>query len=105
MIQNLTKLEYLQLFKQGNTLHAMTDVSINGLEFVLFQKDSARKTSIVQVGSTSLKNAQVRWHTSELELLEIQYCLKKYTSTPHIQTVQLRYSPNAVASKTSSSRT
>ena len=62
VIQNLTKLEYLQPFKLGNTLHAMTDASISSLGFVLFQKDSAGKTSIVHVGSTSLKNAQVRWH-------------------------------------------
>ena len=77
MIQNLTKLKYLQPYKQGNTLHAMTDASINGLGFFLFQKDSDGKTSIIQVGSTCLKNAQVRWHPSELELLAIQYCLKK----------------------------
>ena len=55
----------------------MTDASINGLRFVLFQKDSKGKTSLVQVGSTCLKNAQVRWHLSELELLAVQYCLKK----------------------------
>ena len=36
VVQNLTKLEYLQPFKQGNTLHAMTDASLNGLGFVLF---------------------------------------------------------------------
>ena len=77
VLQNLTKLEYLQPFKKGNTLHAMTDASLNGLGFVLFQKDSAGKCSIVQVGSTCLKNAQAKWHPSELELLAIQYCLKK----------------------------
>jgi len=66
VIQNLTKLKYLQPYKQGNTLHAMTDASINGLGFVLFQKDSDGKTSIIQVGSTCLKNAQVRWHPSKL---------------------------------------
>ena len=38
VIQNLTKLEYLQPFKQENTLHAITDASINGLGFILFQK-------------------------------------------------------------------
>ena len=59
LIQNLTKLEYIQLFKQGNTLHAIKDVSINGLGFILFQKDNEGKTSLVQVGSTCLKNAQV----------------------------------------------
>merc|ERR1712240_941503 len=77
IIENLTKLEYLQPYKQGNTLHAMTNASINGLGFVLFQKDSKGKVSIIQVGSTYLKNAQVRWHPSELELLAIQYCLIK----------------------------
>ena len=77
VIQNLTKLKYLQPYKQGNTLHAMTDASINGLGFVLFQKDREGKTSIIQVGSTCLKNAQVSWHPSELELLAIQYFLKK----------------------------
>lgn len=77
MVQYLTKLDYLQPFKQGNTLHTMTDASINGLGFIQFQKDSAGKASIVQVGSTALKNVQVRWHPSQLELLAIQYCLKK----------------------------
>ena len=55
----------------------MTDASINGLGFILFQKDEDGKASIIQVGSTCLKNAQIRWHPSELELLAIQYCLKK----------------------------
>ena len=77
VIQNLTKLEHLQPYKQGNTLHTMTDASINGLGFILFQKDEDGKASIIQVGSTCLKNAQIRWHPSELELLAIQYCLKK----------------------------
>ena len=57
VVQNLTKLEYLQPFKQVNTLHPMTDASINGLGFILFQKDSKGKASIIQVGSTCLKNA------------------------------------------------
>lgn len=73
VIQNLTKLEHLHPFKQGNSLHAMTYASIN----ILFQKDSEGKTSLVQVGSTCLKNTQVRWNPTELELLAIQYCLKK----------------------------
>ena len=55
----------------------MMDASINGLGFILFQKNSEGKTSIVQVESTYLKNAQVRWHPAELELLAVQYCLKK----------------------------
>merc|ERR1712240_970431 len=77
IIENLTKLEHLQPYKQGNTLHAMTDASVSGLGFILFQKDEDGKASIIQVGSTCLKNAQIRWHPSELELLAIQYCLKK----------------------------
>ena len=47
VIQNLTKLEYLQPFKQGSMLHALTNASLNRLRFVLFQKDSAGKTSII----------------------------------------------------------
>ena len=54
VIKNLTKLEHLHPFQQGNSLHAMTDASINGLGFILFQKNSEGKTSIVQVGSTCL---------------------------------------------------
>ena len=77
VVQNLTKLKYLQPLKQVNTLHAMTDASINSLGFILFQKDSEGKASIIQVRSTCLKNAQVRWNPSELELLAIEYCLKK----------------------------
>merc|ERR1712240_300379 len=77
IIENLTKLEHLQPYKQGNTLHTMTDASINGLRFILFQKEEGGKASIIQVGYTCLKNAQIRWHPSELELLAIQYCLKK----------------------------
>ena len=77
VVQNLTKLENLQPFKQGNTLQVMTDASINGLGFILFQKDSKGKASIIQVGFTCLKNARVRWHPSQLELSAIQYCLKK----------------------------
>ena len=47
VVQNLTKLEYLQPLKQVNTLHAMTDASINSLGFILFQKDSKGKASII----------------------------------------------------------
>merc|ERR1711873_393674 len=77
VIKNLTTLEHLHPYKQGNSLHAMTDASLNGLGFILFQKDEAGKKSIIQVGSPCLKNAQVRWHPAELELLAVQYCLKK----------------------------
>ena len=63
----------------------MTDASINGLGFILFQKDEDGKASIIQVGSTCLKNAQVRWHPAELELLAVQYCLKNAIFTLHTQ--------------------
>ena len=77
VIQNLTKCGFLHPYNKGNTLHAMTDASLNGLGFILYQKDSTGHCSIVQVGSTCCKNAQARWHPAELELLAIQYCRKK----------------------------
>ena len=55
----------------------MTDMSLNGLGFILYQKDPKGHCSIIQVGLTCLKNTQARWHPAELELLAIQYCLKK----------------------------
>ena len=36
VIQNLTKLQHLHPLQQGNSLHAMTDASINGLGFIFF---------------------------------------------------------------------
>ena len=63
--------------------NAMTDTSLSGLGFILYQKDAKGHCSIVQVGSTFLKNAQARWHPAEIELLAIQYCLKNVTSTLH----------------------
>ena len=77
VIQNLSKLEYLHPYQKGNKLLTMTDISLNSLGFILYQKDPEGHCSIIQVGSTCLKNAQARWHPAELELLAIQYCLKK----------------------------
>ena len=48
-----------------------------GLGFVLFQKDSNGRSSILQAGSTSLKHAQVRWAIPELELLACKFMLNK----------------------------
>ena len=56
VIQNLSKLEFLHLYQKGNKLYAMTDASLSGLGFILYQKDSTGHCSIVQVGSTCLKN-------------------------------------------------
>ena len=55
----------------------MTNASLNGLGFILYQKDPKGHCSIIQVGSICLKITQARWHAAELELLKIQYCLKK----------------------------
>ena len=48
-----------------------------GLGFILFQKDSKGRLSILQAGSTSLKHAQVRWAIPELELLACKFMLNK----------------------------
>merc|ERR1712089_88659 len=77
VIQNLSKLEFLHPYQKGNKLYAMTDASLNCLGFILYQKDPKGHCSIIQVGSTCLKNVQASWHLAELELLAIQYCLKK----------------------------
>ena len=52
VIQNLSKLEYLRPYQKGNKLLAMTDASLNGLGFILYQKDPEGHCSIIQVGST-----------------------------------------------------
>ena len=52
VIENLSKPEFLHPYQQGNRLYAMTDASLVGLGFILYQKDSARHCSIIQVGST-----------------------------------------------------
>ena len=77
VISNLSKLEHLVQYKKGNKMVAMTDASMAGLGFILFQKDSAGQHSILQVGSTCLKHAHSRWHPAELELLTFQHYLKK----------------------------
>ena len=77
IVSTLSNLEYLQPYQPGNEMFALTDASASGLEFILFQRDSTGKQSILQVGSTCLKNAQIRWHPTELELIAIQYCLTK----------------------------
>ena len=43
VIENLIKLEYLQLYKQGNTLHAMTNTTINGLASFCSKKTAKGK--------------------------------------------------------------
>ena len=53
------------------------DASKLDLGFILMQKDSKGRSSILQAGSTSLKHAQVRWAIPELELLEVKYMLNK----------------------------
>ena len=71
VIQNLLKLEFLYPYQKGNKLYAMTDASLRGLGFILYQKDPNGHCSIIQVGSTCLKNVQARRHPAELELLAI----------------------------------
>ena len=68
IIGNLSRLEFLYPYQQGNKICAMTDASLKGFCFILYQKDSKGHCSILQVGSTCLKNAQARWHSAELEL-------------------------------------
>ena len=77
VIKNLSKLKFLYPYLKGNKLYAMTDASLSSLGFILYQKDPNSHCSIIQVGSTCLKNVQARWHPAELELLAFQYCLKK----------------------------
>ena len=60
VIQNMSKLEFLHPYKKGNKLYAMTDTSLSSLGFILYQKDPEGHCSIIQVGSTCLKNAQAR---------------------------------------------
>ena len=58
-------------------MYAMIDARVFGLGFFLYQKDSDGHCSLLQVGSTCLSNALTRWYPAELELLAVQYCLKK----------------------------
>ena len=56
-------------------MFALVDASLLGLGFVLFQKDSKGRSSILRAGSTTLKHAQVRWSIPELEILAVKYML------------------------------
>ena len=70
-------LEKLTPYDPKNDLFALVDASLLGLGFILFQKDSNGRSSILQAGLTSLKHAQVRWAIPELELLECKFMLNK----------------------------
>ena len=75
--ETLSDLNRLEPFNTDNELIALVDASLLGLGFVLFQKDSNGRTSLVQAGSTNLKHAQVRWSMPELELLAVKHMLNK----------------------------
>ena len=60
IIQSLSNLEKLEPYDPNNNLYALVDASLMGLGFILFQKDSKGRSSILQAGSTSLKHVQVR---------------------------------------------
>ena len=77
IIESLSTLEKLTLYDPKNDLFALVDASLLGLGFILFQKDSSGRSSILQAGSTSLKHAQVRWAIPELELLACKFMLNK----------------------------
>ena len=77
IIQSLSDLEKLEPYDPDNELYALVDASLMGLGFILFQKDSKGRSSILQAGSTSLKHAQVRWAIPELELLACKFMLNK----------------------------
>ena len=75
--KSLSSLEKLEPYNPDNHLFALVDASLMGLGFILFQKDSKGRSSILQAGSTSLKHAQVRWAIPELELLACKFMLNK----------------------------
>ena len=75
--ESLSDLNKLEPFNTENELMALVDASLLGLGFVLFQKDSNGRTSLLQAGSTNLKHAQVRWSMPELELLAVKHMLNK----------------------------
>merc|ERR1712240_104711 len=77
IIDSLSTLEKLTPYDPKNDLFALVDASLLGLGFILFQKDPEGRSSILQVGSTSLKHAQVRWAIPELELLACKFMLNK----------------------------
>ena len=70
-------LDKLEPYNPENKLFALVDAGKLGLGFILLQKDSEGRSSILQAGSTSLKHAQVRWNIPELELLAVKYMLNK----------------------------
>ena len=78
VIANFSDLQKLSAYNPENQLMALTDASVQGLGFILFQKGSQdKKWSIVWAGSTCLKASQPCWCPSELELLSVFFCLKK----------------------------
>ena len=77
VIASLSNLDKLEPFNPENYMYTLVDASLAGLRFILFQKDSKGRSSILQAGSTSLKHAQIRWNIPELELLAVKYMLNK----------------------------
>ena len=65
----LTNFEYLRLHKAGNETYAVTDASLSGLGFILFQRDKEGISSILQVGSTYLKNSQHKFLFAKISLI------------------------------------
>ena len=78
VIASLSNLDKLEPYNPQHDMFALVDASLAGLGFVLFQKDSKGRFSILQAGSTSLKHAQIRWNIPELDLLAVKYILNKF---------------------------
>ena len=72
VIASLSNLYKIEPFNPENEIYTLVDASLNSLGFILFQKDSKGRSSILQAGSTSLKHAQVRWSIPELKLLAVK---------------------------------
>ena len=77
ILEYLSNLDKLEPYNPKNNIFVLVDASINRLGFILFQKYSNSRSSILQAGSTSLKLAQVNWYIPELELHAVKYMLKK----------------------------
>ena len=77
MMSNFGRLELLEPYDPNRELCALTDASYMGLVFILFHRRQDNNWSIVQVGSTTLKGSQSRWHLSELEAIAIDYLFTK----------------------------
>ena len=60
VIASLSNLDKLEPYDPQNEMFALVDALVAGLGFVLFQKDSKWRYSILQVSSTSLKHAEIR---------------------------------------------